>query len=47
VSAGDEGVRETEEVAVEREGGFVAVGGDGEGELDAFFRDGLLDSVYR
>lgn len=47
MGAGDEGVGETEEVAVERKGGFVAVGGDCEGELDAFFRDGLLNSVYR
>lgn len=47
VGAGDEGVGKTEEVAVEREGGFVAVGRDCEGELDAFPGDGFLDSVFR
>lgn len=47
VGSGDEDVRETEEVAVEREGGCVAIGGDGDGELDSFLGDSLLDPAYR
>jgi hypothetical protein len=47
VGAGDEGVGETEEVAVERQSGCVTVGGDCERELDTFLGDGFFDSVYR
>lgn len=47
VGTGDEGVGETEEVAVERNGGCVSVGGDRKGELDAFLGDSLLNSAFR